>query len=187
MSFEKPFSDVLRNRHDPSQRHAGLNGHTGRRGCGCGTCRKALQPTLERDHNVPTTGAFKYLDAVDAFGVPTSRLVQPFVLTAFELDGHDVRHSLNSSNAWETVPEALAEHCLAQPLRRQKANRSIVISYTLEAKAEMLPTPSVAAAVHDLKTIVHTIQHHQPKAFAVLPTEPPESVRGEQLKPTLRC
>jgi len=148
-----------------------------------------MKPSLSR--NQPPKAAvgytFDYLDDVeDEYGTPASKLMEPYVLTAFELDGHDSHFSLDDSRAWETVPASLAEHSISME-RTKTRDRGVETKFTLEAAAAFLPNPSIAAAARKLKTHVYVLKRHRPKLWTVLPQEPPESVRGDLLKTTLRC
>ena len=193
MFVEKPLADVQRKRYDPSLKHKGLNGHTGRRGCGCQDCRAQLtnQAELKRDHNATLSNAktFRYLedDSTYAVTVPMSRLTEPYSLTMFELNGHEVSHSLHRASTWDTIPATLSEYSVGPPVARKRADGKIDNTFMLEATAAFMPDPAVAAAVHDLKTRIYTVQRHRPRLWASLLLEPPEGVRGELLKPSLRC
>mmetsp|Transcript_22766 Transcript_22766/g.53826 ORF Transcript_22766/g.53826 Transcript_22766/m.53826 type:complete len:712 (+) Transcript_22766:45-2180(+) len=190
--FEKAMADIMVTKKEGKFR--GLDGHTGRKGCGCSNCREQLRapPELSRTHEARRTPVprFGYLaDAIekDEFGTPMSRLQEPYSITAFELNGGDTSYSLERSNAWWELPALLEEHSVAAPQQRTLANGSLETSYLLEPVGEFLPSTVVASAQHQLKYHIHQIQRHKPKLWVKLATDPPEGVSAPQLKTLLRC
>ena len=189
LEVDKPFSDERRKRHDTTSRHTGLHGGTGRRVCQCSYCHGLLgnESTLERSEKA-ITRSHAYLDESNEYGTPsTSTLAAPFKLTAFELAGLDSSHSLDRDCAWEAVPSALAAHSVGVPSMRKLKDGRLETCYHLQPAALLLPDPAVAAAEEQLITCIYEIKRHQPKLWARVPTEPPESVTKPALKATLHC
>ena len=108
--MEKPFSDVLRKRHDASASRAGLHGRSGRR------VNKALIDTsdekIQRTHD------------------NSRNKHAPTYLTDLELElGPDGKflNSIDKDKRWETVPALLTEKALVLP---QQSRSLTPVSYT---------------------------------------------------------
>jgi len=189
--YEKAMADVTIAKKEG--KYHGLDGHTGRKGCGCSDCcdRLIAPPVLKRNKDAQMgSHSFGYLaDEIekDEFGTPMSRLQEPYSITAFELNGGDTSYSLGRGNAWSELPSLLEEHSVAAPQQRTLADGSIETSYLLEPVGEFLPSTAVASAQHELKYHIHRIQRHKPKLWVKLATDPPEGVSAPQLKTLLRC
>lgn len=190
LETDKPFSDIRRLIHDETNRHSGLHGHTGRRYCKCHSCftRFGNATTLQRSE-VAVTRSYAYLDTDKEYGTPrTSSLAQPYKLTAFEVESElDSAYSCNRDRAWETVPKALAEYSVGVPSVRKLKNGQLETCYHLQPTHALLPDPAVAAAEDKLASHIHEIRRHKPKLWAIVPTEPPETVRKPLLKAVLQC
>jgi len=188
---EKPMADIMVAK--KSGRYNGLEGHTARKGCKCSYCfeQLAAPPVILRDKECKVQGnTFGYLSEAlekDDFGVPLSRLEQPFCVTAFELSGLDTSHSLDRNNAWEDAPALLAQHSVVPPMQRTLPNGSLQTTFELEPLGEFLPSNAVAAAQRDLQFRIYQIQRHRPRLWVKLAEEAPEGVEDGLLKATLRC
>ena len=183
---EKPFAGVQRQRHEGTNGRVALHGHTART-----TCRYS---SFERDgaaehiRQLPRCRNHDYLDKDKSYGTPpTSRLAEPYALTALELNGVEVNHSLQKANAWAAVPSLLAENCVGLPSSRKLASGKVETQYQLLPEGLLMPDPAVAAAEHQLSTHLYEIKRHRPQLQAVFRTEPPESVTSPLLKATLKC
>ena len=186
MPDEKPMCDVLRRKYNVDERHAGLYGSTGRRLCSCPSCRHQLRPTVERSK--AALASHPYLDADKEYGtLRPLPLAKAYTLTAFELEGLDASCSLQRGNAWDAVPNSLAEHSVGLPSILKLPDGRTETLFQLPAKGLLLAEPSVAAAERELATHIYEICRRRPRLLAVLPTEPPTIVRKPLLKAALRC
>ena len=184
---EKPFAGVQRQRHDSTNGRVALHGHTARTACRYSSFeRDGTTDKLSRQ--LPMCRNHGYLDKDMAYGTqPMSRLAEPYVLTALELNGVEAHHSLQKANAWAAVPSLLAENCVGLPSSRRLTNGKVETQYQLLPEGMIMPDPAVAAAEHKLKTHLYEIKRHRPQLQAVFPTEPPEDVTSPLLKATLKC
>lgn len=180
---EKPFAGVRRERHDGTNGRVALHGHTARM-----ASYDASDGAAELKRQLPRCRNHDYLDKDKAYGTPsTSRLAEPYALTALELNGVESSHSLQKGNAWATVPSLLASNCVGLPSSVKLANGKVETQYQLLPEGVLLPDPAVAAAEHRLSTHLYEIKRHRPQLEAVFPTEPPEGVTSPLLKATLKC
>ena len=185
---EKPFAGVQRQRHDGTNGRVALHGHTARKSCDYSATCDRHTTTAKLSRQLPRCRNHDYLDKDKAYGTqPTSRLAEPYALTALELNGIEVDHSLQKANAWAAVPSLLAENCVGLPSSRKLASGKVETQYQLIPEGLLMPDPAVAAAEHKLSTHLYEIKRHRPQLQAVFPTEPPEGVTSPLLKATLKC
>jgi len=184
---EKPFAGVQRQRHDSTNGRVALHGHTARAACRYSSFeRDGTTDKLSRQ--LPMCRNHDSLDKNKAYGTQTtSRLAEPYALTALELNGVEAHHSLQKANAWAAVPALLAENCVGLPASRRLTNGKVETSYQLLPEGMLMPDPAVAAAEHKLNTHLYEIKRRRPQLQAVFPTEPPEGVTSPLLKATLKC
>ena len=184
---EKPFAGVQRQRHDSTNGRVALHGHTARAACRYSSFeRDGTTDKLSRQ--LPMCRNHGYLDKDMTYGTqPMSRLAEPYVLTALELNGVEAHHSLQKANAWAAVPALLAENCVGLPSSRRLTNGKVETQYQLLPEGMLMPDPAVAAAEHKLNTHLYEIKRRRPQLQAVFPTEPPEGVTSPLLKATLKC
>ena len=184
---EKPFAEVQRQRHDGTNGRVALHGHTARKSCYSASFERH-STVVKLSRQLPRCRNHDYLDKEKAYGTqPTSRLAEPYALTALELNGVEVNHSLQKANAWASVPSLLAENCVGLPSSRKLASGKVETQYQLVSQGLLMPDPAVAAAEHKLSTHLYEIKRHRPQLQAVFPTEPPEGVTSPLLKATLKC
>ena len=180
---EKPFAGVRRERHDGTNGRVALHGHTARM-----ASYDSIDGAAELKRQLPSCRNHDYLDKDKAYGTPsTSRLAEPYALTALELNGVESTHSLQKGNAWATVPSLLASNCVGLPSSMKLSNGKVETQYQLLPEGVLLPDPAVAAAEHRLSTHLYEIKRHRPQLEAVFPTDPPEGVTSPLLKATLKC
>ena len=180
---EKPFAGVRRERHDGTNGRVALHGHTARM-----ASYDSCDGAAELKRQLPSCRNHDYLDKDKAYGTPsTSRLAEPYALTALELNGVESTHSLQKGNAWATVPSLLASNCVGLPSSMKLSNGKVETQYQLLPEGVLLPDPAVAAAEHRLSTHLYEIKRHRPQLEAVFPTDPPEGVTSPLLKATLKC
>ena len=184
---EKPFAGVQRQRHDSTNGRVALHGHTARAACRYSSFeRDGTTDKLSRQ--LPMCRNHDSLDKNKAYGTQTtSRLAEPYALTALELNGVEAHHSLQKANAWAAVPALLAENCVGLPSSRRLTNGKVETKYQLLPEGMLMPDPAVAAAEHKLNTHLYEIKRRRPQLQAVFPTEPPEGVTSPLLKATLKC
>jgi len=169
--LEKPFANVLSRRHDQTIKRAGLHGKTGRKLCGCASCRSRLEPSLERTQNAVTAG---------------NTLVREYLLTDFELEGLDTHQSLDRNCAWDLVPNLLHKASILKPTSRKLMQGGVETCFALEPTAIILPDPAAAANEHRLATHIYKIHRGRPKLEDIVPTQPPPSISKPKLKLLLR-
>jgi hypothetical protein len=183
IATEKPFADVQRQRHEASNGRTASHGRTARKVCPC-CINEIFAAQLERDH-AATCRRFDYLEQDLDHG--TSGISEPYLVTALEMEGLDASQSTNKANAWEAVPQTLAENCVGQPTVRDLENGMMEMQYQLKPEGMIMPDPAIAAEEHRIKTHLYEIKRHRPRLKAVFPTEPPEGITKPLLKATLKC
>lgn len=183
----KPFADVRQLRHEKARGRTALHGRTARKLCRCSFCFHTYADSLSRSREARCS-QHDYLDADNAYDMPpTPRLVEPYVVTAFEMNGLDVNHSFQKARAWEAVPTILAENSVGLPSIRKLMNGREERQYCLRPEGMIMPDPAVAAAEAMLNTHLYEIRRHRPRLKAVFPDNPPEGVTKPLLKATLKC
>jgi len=184
MPDEKPFADVRRRRYDETSARSGLNGHTGRRYCGCSTCQEMLFPHLKRSH---TESLFQRGSgcSYEQLENTVNRLIRPYACTRLEMNGGRVgltgALSLNRHKAWEEVPALLTQSSVALPEVSIDSNGMIVTAYHLETTHEQLPDPQVAEHQEFLRTKIFQVRgergrRNKPRLWATLATEAPPGI-----------
>ena len=183
----KPLADIRRRKYDETSRRKSLGGRTARRRIQDGSVSDA-QLARTREASCARNNEYAYLgDGKSYVARPACQLTKPFVITDFELDGHDVNYSLDRSGAWEHVQQVLAKHSVTPPCERKLSDGRVATCYRLEPTHSFMPDAPVAAAESALRTRIYEIRRHRPKLWRTLTTAPPDDVKAPLLKARLHC
>jgi len=138
MLLDKPMADILRERHNAEAKRRGLQGRTARR---------------KYDMCTPVTTCVRSGEP----HVFDRRYASPYMLTQFELEGHDVSRSLDRDGRWDCALQALAENALSPPLVRATVDGMQETTLCLMPLAMVLPDADAQSRWHEEMTNLYRV------------------------------